>query len=145
MPAIAPSQDLPGLMDGASLRRPNARPAKYAAMSATQNRHRSHQHRWSGGAQVVEREPARAKQPERQHTSSGTRPVCAQTPGRFKEPEERRGKACCDQQRLGNPARRQDGDNRQTRDRNGDDLRQARKRARYQPAPFRISDEKQQE
>ncbi|MNT59245.1 hypothetical protein D3C72_1967400 [compost metagenome] len=33
-PPMAPSQDLPGLMDGASLRRPMALPVKYAPISA---------------------------------------------------------------------------------------------------------------
>ena len=36
MPPQAPSQVLPGLMEGASLRRPQPRPTKYAAVSATQ-------------------------------------------------------------------------------------------------------------
>ena len=33
-PPTAPSQLLPGLIEGASLRRPHARPTKYAALSA---------------------------------------------------------------------------------------------------------------
>ncbi len=39
MPLTTPSQLLPGLMVGASLRRPKARPPKYAAMSAIQTTH----------------------------------------------------------------------------------------------------------